>query len=360
MSRWNIRSRSPVRLPQVVGRLFETHLKERYPRARPHVVQAVVEELSELFTAERDRLPPSYLSRPPVRSAYLAYFHPLQALRGLAALEEVIARARARDLWPDLARPGARVVDLGTGLGAMAQALLMRHARADPDRWPEIVLVDHQRAALKDARELTELVAAALAPRLDPPVIRTAAVRVEDWIRRERGGTRRADVVLTGGLWNEWDGDWQRTMERLLQVVDPRGVVVVVEPAIPDVARRLMSLRDAFLDSTTTVAPCTHGAACPLARLRKDWCFTVRRASVPESVARLARKMGHQTADVRFALWAFTPRPDAAPFEHPPREHARVVTDRLDGQRVLCLDGRRERIPDPDASALRGSLATRS
>jgi ribosomal protein RSM22 (predicted rRNA methylase) len=132
-------------------------------------------------------------------------------------------------------------------------------------------------------------------------------------------------------------------------------VVVIVEPALPPVARKLMELRDAALDSTTTIAPCTHGAACPLAALKKDWCFTVRACELPTRVVSLARELGHQTDQSRFALWACAARPDAAPFEEDPRRHARVVSDRMEGEHVLCVEGRRERVRHPGAM-VRGDL----
>jgi hypothetical protein len=117
-----------------------------------------------------------------------------------------------------------------------------------------------------------------------------------------------------------------------------------------------MSLREAALDVTTTIAPCTHGAACPLLALRKDWCFTARAAVLPPRVVSIARELGHQTDQVRFALWAFAGRPDAAPFDADPARHARAVSDRMDGEHVLCVEGRRERVRHP-GPMVRGDLA---
>jgi ribosomal protein RSM22 (predicted rRNA methylase) len=145
----------------------------------------------------------------------------------------------------------------------------------------------------------------------------------------------------------------------VLAILDPAapggGVVVIVEPAIPPVARRLMELRESALEATTTIAPCTHGAACPLVVLRKDWCFTVRACELPPRVAAIARELRHQTDQSRFALWSCSARPDGAPFEVDPRRHARVVSDRMEGEHVLCVEGRRERVRHPGAM-VRGDL----
>lgn len=338
--------RPALRLPPDAVAAFDTFLAERFPRATPRRLSADAAALSDVFTAERSELPGSYLNQPPMRSAYLAFVHPQQVLRGLAALEEVRARAERRGLWPG-GRP--RVADLGAGLGAMSQALLLTGMRPS-----EIVLVDHQKSALADARDLT----AALAGD-DPPRLRTAVARAGEWLDRARREGWRYDVVTLGGLLNEVRGEWEPVLERVLRVLDPAapggGVVVIVEPAIPSVGRKLMELRDAALGDTTTIAPCAHGLPCPMLALRKDWCFSVCAAELPPRAASIARELGHQTGEVRYALWAFAAQPDAAPFEVEPRRHARVVSDRMAGEQVLCSDGALHRVR-PTSPLTRGDL----
>ena len=338
--------RPVLRLPPETIAAFDAFLAERFPRATPRRMLEAATELSEVFTAERGELPGSYLNQPPLRSAYLAFVHPQQVLRGLAAIEEVRTRAERRGLWPT-GRP--RVADLGAGLGAMSQALLLAGTRP-----AEITFVDHQKSALGDARDLTALLAGN-----DPPRLRTAVARAGEWLDRARREGWRYDVVLLGGLLNELRGEWEPVLERVLSILDPAapggGIVVIVEPAIPPVARKLMELRESALGATTTIAPCTHSLPCPMLALRKDWCFTVRAAELPPRAAAISRELGHQTGEVRFALWAFAASPDAAPFEVEPRRHARVVSDRMGGEQVLCADGALHRIR-PTSPLTRGDL----
>lgn len=345
----SVAQRPPVRLPPETIAAFDAFLRERFPKATRNRLLEEIAAMSDAFTAEREELPGSYLNQPPRRSAYLAYFHPQQVLRGLAAIEEVRARAERRGLWP-AGRP--RVADLGAGLGAMSQALLLAGTRP-----AEITLVDHQKSALTDARDLTLRIAGA-----EPPRVRTANERLGAWLAKAGHEGWRYDVVLMGGLLNEIRGDWAPLLERVLAILDPAapggGVAIIVEPAIPPVARRLMELRESALATTTTIAPCTHGAACPLLALRKDWCFTVRAAEIPARVASFARELGHQTDQARYALWACAARPDAAPFDVDPARHARAVSDRMDGEHVLCVEGRRERVSHP-GPMIRGDLVVR-
>jgi len=344
---WTATPRPPVALPPAAVATFDAFLAERHPRATADRLFGKVASMSEAFTAERGEIPGSYLNQPPLRSAYLAYFHPQQVLRGMAALEETRVRATARGLWP-AGRP--RVADLGAGLGAMSQALLLTGTRP-----AEITLVDHQKSALVEARDLTLRVAGE-----EPPRVRTASERIGAWLARAIREGWRYDLVLLGGVLNEVHDDWAPLVERAASILDPSspggGLVVIVEPALPPTARKLMATREAALGATTTIAPCTHGAPCPLLALRKDWCFTVRAAELPPRVASFARRLGHQTNETRFALWAFAAREGAAPFEIEERRHARVVSDRMEGEHVLCVEGRRERVAQPTAM-VRGDLA---
>ena len=356
---WRAFPRSTVSLPRPVMDAFEAFLKQRHPKATPRRIDAATADLSEAFTEARGSLPGSYLNQPAVRSAYLAHFHPQQVLKGIAALGEVYARASARKLWPQRPEGALRVADLGAGLGAMSQALLCRLARGDaPTSWPEFVLVDHQKSALSDARELTVAVASAMAPDLPAPRVRTAVERLDRWVSRASRSGWRYDVILLGAVLNEIQGDWQPLFASILELLDEGGVVVVVEPALLETSRKLMELREFAKDVGTSIAPCTHDAACPLLATRKDWCFTVRRAVFPRAVGRRAAQMGHQSAEVRFALWAFRPGERAeVRVADPP---ARVVSDPVlranTREQLLCTADGTVRVP-PLRAARRGDLA---
>lgn len=341
-------------MPAPVRRAYADFLRERHPKATRGRLDDAVAELSDLFTAERGQLPGSYLNAPPVRSAYLAHIHPQQVLRGLAALEETLDRAAARDLSPGVPGQALRVADLGAGLGALSQALLCRLA-GDGGAWPEFALVDHQRSALGDARALTLAVASALRPDVPAPLVRTATERMGAWLRRARSAGWRYDVVLLGAVLNEQRGPWEPILADVLEVLAPGGAVVIVEPALDEVARRLMELREAFRGGVTTLAPCTHDGPCPLLARRRDWCFTVRRAELPPDVRRRAVALGHQSAEVRYALWALRPGPAGDVRREPP---GRVVTDAMGAEQLLCTRDGERRVP-PLAGAVRGDLAVR-
>ncbi len=338
-------------MPRAVERCLAAFLKEQHGKAtRPRLDDAVA-QLSEAFTAERGHLPGSYLNLPPVRSAYLAHFHPQQILRGMAGIGEALHQARARAL-----RPGTvplRVADLGAGLGAMSQALLCHLADEGDEPWPELALVDHQRSAVAEARALTLAVAEALRPGAAAPRVRCAVTRIAPWRQRARRAGWRFDVVLLGAVLNEQRDDWAPLMHGVAEVLAPGGVVVVVEPALDETARRLMELREGLREAVTTLAPCTHDGPCPLLARRRDWCFTVRAVRLPRDVRRRAELLGHQSAELRYALWAFCRGHVGETRTGPP---ARVVSDPMGREQVLCAAEGELRVR-PLAGARRGDLA---
>lgn len=344
---WQPVPRPEVRLPPALEEVLETFLRDRHPRARPKDLILSAEELSTAFTSGRGHLPVSYLNQPRVRSAYLVHAHALQLLRGVAALGEVRLRAARRGLWPTRPEGPLRVADLGCGLGAMSQALLVE----EPGE-VEITLVDHQRSAVQDARELVTRTASALGGRR--PRVRGATKRVLDWLDEARARGWQQDLILAGAVWNEWDRGWEAAFRRALDVLAPGGLIVLVEPAMPEVARRLQELRDGFLDQLTTVAPCTHDARCPLLRHARDWCFTTARVRLPRRAREISDTLGHATDRVHYSLLAAAGRPGLEPQS---ADLGRVVSDPMAGGQIVCAAGTRRRIAPGAPQGLRGDAA---
>ena len=72
-----------------------------------------------------------------------------------------------------------------------------------------------------------------------------------------------------------------------------------------------------------------------------------------------ASRLGHQKGEVRYALWACTAQPRAAPPEGPEAERGRIVSDPVPGGQVVCAAGERERMPEEGPPFLRGDLVAR-
>ncbi|GAA3862785.1 small ribosomal subunit Rsm22 family protein [Streptomyces sedi] len=178
--------------------------------------------------------------------AYAAYRMPATFEAVSAALAAFAARL------PDWTP--ASHLDLGGGTGAATWAA----TRVWPTERPTLVL-DRAGPALDLGRELAGAPAA------------PAAVRAAEWRRHAIGAELpTAELVTVSYVLGELP---EAQREATVAAVAAAGrAVVLVEPGTPDGYLRVRAARDQLLAAGLTVlAPCPHGASCPLT-VGEDWC----------------------------------------------------------------------------------------
>lgn len=84
----------------------------------------------------------------------------------------------------------------------------------------------------------------------------------------------RPDVVFLGHVLNELpERDQESLLAALKDRLAPGGTILILEPALPSQTRRLMALRDLFLDAPWSIqAPCPCPGPCPMLSLKGQWC----------------------------------------------------------------------------------------
>ncbi|UED88285.1 small ribosomal subunit Rsm22 family protein [Streptomyces profundus] len=186
-------------------------------------------------------------------AAYAAYRMPATFEAVSSALAELAARL------PDWAPSGH--LDLGGGTGAAAWAA----AGVWPGERPTQVL-DRAGPALDLGRELAGAAGA-------PPPLRGA-----DWRQHRIGAALPAAELVTVSYVLGELPEPERTAT--VEAVAAAGrAVVLVEPGTPDGYLRIRAARDQLLAAGLTVlAPCPHGAGCPIA-VGDDWCHFAARVS---------------------------------------------------------------------------------
>ncbi len=284
--------------------------------------------LSDAFTLERREFKPGYLRRREYRSAYLLYFHLANLVRTLAVLAEL----KRLDLWP---RKGLRVLDVGCGsapsLQAAALACEMFGGKLDAvEAW------DAETGILKDARRLWTKFAERLHSKIPP--LRTKKVDLR-LARGFGGGGERFDLVVVSNVLNEMDAGGEEKMLRVLgslldRVVAEDGKLIVIEPALNRVSRRLMLLRDAVLESGkySTPAPCGHAQHCPLNAEPKDWCHFEVSWEPPPLRGYLEQFLEHRAKNLKYSYVVFE-----RGERKPPGDTFRVLSDPLDSREGTCL-----------------------
>ncbi|HEY7531783.1 MAG TPA: small ribosomal subunit Rsm22 family protein [Nitrospiraceae bacterium] len=296
--------KQPVRLSPLLSRILDG-----IEPKRPDIETArAVAELSRLFTRERDALGKDYLNDPALAAAYRTYFFPVNLSKIQVLLEE---------LPEDWQRPEdgtLRVLDLGTGPGTGALAVLDWLKQHDPDSLKEltVVAVDDSTEALSEARRLwtdysikSGLSDASLLL-YEGDLARPADHGWRDHVAR--GGPY--DLIILANCLNELFGEAAdpisrrfELMKTLLAFLTPHGTIMIVEPALRQVSRELHRVRDRMLEHKlcTVYSPCLHEQPCPALVHPDDWCHEERPWEPPASIQQIDEKVGFIKDALKFS-----------------------------------------------------------
>jgi len=228
-----------------------------------------VRALSEMFIGGKP-LRPGYLARPALRQAYVCYYLPVNYAKVRLVLRELKGFAEL---------PAApRVLDFGAGPGTASLAAL------DELGDPRLTLVDVVDEALDDAEFL-----------IGHPVVRSGS---------PPGG--KFDLILASNVLAEL-ADSRPLADLLESSLEPEGYFVLIEPALPKTALRVMAWRDELVAAGYRIAaPCLGAAACPMRRQPDLWCHQDRPWNPPAGVDALDRALGFDKASLKFAYLVVT------------------------------------------------------
>jgi ribosomal protein RSM22 (predicted rRNA methylase) len=280
-------------------------------------VAAAVQRLSHGLTRERELAGARYMDDEKLLGAYLLYFWPVSYLQ-------------ARGILSELPRRPGRVLDLGSGPGAMAFAAVDAGAA-------EVTAADRSARALAAATALAREAGEALSTREWNPARPGALAGL--------AGGRTFDLVTMGHVLNElWKGqdeDARRAalLEEALGLLAPGGSLVVIEPALRDTSRALLRLRDLLVARGYAVrAPCLFRGACPALLKESDWCHAERAVAPPPLVAQIAKAAGLRREAVKMSYLVLAPKGEAW-AEPPPGRLFRIVSEPLAGKGRLRYMG---------------------
>jgi ribosomal protein RSM22 (predicted rRNA methylase) len=276
--------------------------------SRPRLHQAI-QELSQLFTRERRSLPANYLEIPGFAAAYLSYFLPVNAAKIQLLLDELPIRAdRAGN--PEV--PFA-VLDLGSGPGTTALAVLDWTAQTSGKDTPlHLLCVDRSEAALKDSAWLWERYCREAAA--GQAVLKVHRGDLETLPRGSLVKIIQAsapyDLIVIANCLNElFCGSGDPVSRRaelvgaLFPFLQPHGSIMLVEPALRQIARDLHRVRDQLVQSKrcTVYSPCLHEQACPALVRADDWCHEERPWATPPAIQAIDRKVGFIKDALKFS-----------------------------------------------------------
>ncbi len=336
--------------------LMVSFVKQRFGRPLAAHSEAVA-AISRNFTSDRNELSPAYLSSPPARAAYLAYY----AITGAATVQTAMELAGA---WAKLPKERLRVLDLGAG---PLSASLGIAALLPPSTKLAVTAIDGVRTAMQDGGQ----VLATLRPDAEL-TIEAGNLREGRFLHAAAGG--EYDLILFANVLNEWSVGSRKTMTPGALVEDvlsrhlaPGGIALIVEPATRHGSHVVIEAREhlALALGWPILAPCRGASQCPLASSHKDWCFTERSWTRPSHIVAYDAAMGHERATLKFSYLALQ-RGEAEPSDS---KQYRVIGGPMRDagllRRYVCgPDGRRvvevqdHQAPAGLSHAWRGDLVT--
>jgi ribosomal protein RSM22 (predicted rRNA methylase) len=298
LAAWRARRRRRPGRPPPADRLLPDEERE---------VAAAVERLSRGFTRERELAGARYLDDDRLLGAYLLFYWPVSYLQARGVLAELPRRPRA-------------TLDLGSGPGPMAFAALDAGAA-------EALAADRSAGALATARDL--------AARSGEPLATREWNAARGRPLAELAPGRTFDLVVMGHALNELfrgESAAERRaalLEEALSLLAPGGSLVVIEPALRETSRALLSVRDLLVARGVPVrAPCLFRGPCPALLRETDWCHAERPVEPPPLVAGIGRRAGLRKDAVKMSTLVLAPRGEGWP-EPPPGRVFRIVSEPL-------------------------------
>lgn len=272
-------------------------------------IAEAVADLSQLFTKERTSLRSDYLDHPGHAAAYLKYFLPVNLSKIQVLLDEMPQG------WPDQA-PGCsiRILDVGSGPGAGALAMLDWFHQYRPDRIRDlsVVAIDVSAEALKQARQLWDRYShesSAIGGQLFTYEGNLECFANGPWLKPV-DQQAPYDLIIAANCLNELYSRNADSVQakvglvtQLLAKLAPAGTLMIVEPALRDTSRALHQLRDRLIREKlcTIYSPCLHEDSCPALVNPFDWCHEERAWETPPGIQKIDEAVGFIKDALKFS-----------------------------------------------------------
>lgn len=301
---WRKTVLSLARLPR--GTVRSEHTEDELLELVLRQETKTVAEIWEIFTQDRDNLSKNLLGPARQVVGYLLGFHLANAARAQMAFQRADYSHGLRAILRSL---NGTVVwnDLGAGTGAVAHAAMEFLTKAG--RGPEALearLYDNTSTLLDAAQMLLDNSGLA-------KVVRTTKVPLErlEPQRFVKAPETSVTGFSLGYVWNELKRNPIARQRVIATLTGPLtrnepALVVVLEPAIQEISREAMALRDQLVAAGyVPLYPCPSAAACPMLERSRDWCYSEGLWLRPKSIQRLDRVLGMDRGHLSGALYMF-------------------------------------------------------
>lgn len=339
MAKTRQRSFAPLPLSDAFyGRLSHTARALGLGHPGDDALAQAVSALSRTYTRARDTIR-THGAAHDALTARALFFLPRDLTKVLGPVADLVRLGHMPE------RPVLRVLDLGAGLGSTTLGLARALTKEGRAHKLEVTAFERDEKALAFfralARETNQLTGEFCDIALHADV-RDVTVSVP---------SGPFDVILLGFVLNELYAEAPENEQvrkraellvRLAGTLAEGGVILALEPALKEVARALMAVRDALAarnKAPFVLAPCVHVGPCPMLTSERDWCHEELPYALPPALAKVARMAGLRWEGLSYAALVLGQAPREPHLGH----IVRVVSERLETKGKLELYGCSER-----------------
>lgn len=295
---------------------------------------AHAKKLSTLFTKDRQHINSKYFHKKENRYAYIFYFHISSFMRSYHVINEMVRHG----IWP---KKADTFMDLGSGSGGALWALGMY---AHQNKFPikQVYALDQDQHVLKDAKKLWSRLINHYD--IDAPEIVTYK---QDLLNIQKLETdefyHKVDVVFCSNVLNEFSKMSEASKLTLfktiaLHMLKKDGMLVIIEPALSETARKLMELRDLFLENIAADVPipCGHSMSCPMLKNPKEWCHFELQWEPPRLRKKIEDSLGFHSGTLKYSYLVFKKKSlEAQPVSE--RKRYRALSPALKNGNEYCI-----------------------
>ena len=257
-----------------------------------------VAQLSDLFTTERpEKNFPDYFNNPEQLAAYGLFFLPQSFVRTAFAMSQALDFRK----WQP-PQKAIRILDLGSGPGSCgtsaAWQLQERFSSA-----VDLSFVDRSPSALVAAESFAQAVL-----KNDAKI----SSRIGDASRPETWPPGSFDIIIAGFVLNEMsrltEKDLLQWVQSMSNVLNPGGLILILEPALKITSERLQRLSDSIVHHKiiSRIGPDLDDSPCPQLATGIHWSHEVRAWTIPSATERINRKLHRDLREIRFSFSAFS------------------------------------------------------
>jgi hypothetical protein len=256
-------------------------------------------QLSNLFTRDREILPPKYLNNEKLRRAYMLYYLP-------SNLYKIHLPLNGLSLHPKkiLSKKKLKILDLGSGPGTTILGMLDFFSHQKKRPFLEFTAVDSIAENLHIAEGLFKLFIKNI---LSNASLKTFKLNIE---KGAAISPDMYDIIILSNTLNElFHDDEKKIIKRvsfLNTILDKflasDGSCIIIEPSLREVTRECLMVRDNLIKKGFHMySPCLTDNPCPSLLNQKDWCHEDIPWDQPDIIKRLNKLTGLRKDSLKFS-----------------------------------------------------------